>query len=256
MDLTQKVKHFALEQLGASVVGVTGIDRFEDAPRGHRPQDLLSEARSVVVLGVQLLESLAGWNRLFHDSEVYTTAETRMLVARDHFYARSGYETMNTCLEHFGLRTALFLERHGHAAMYLPATFAHQAPLMEKIPGYHAPFSHRHAAVRAGLGEFGLNNLVLTPEFGPRIRWMSVITRATLQGDALITRKICLGPSCSRCVETCGVDCLQPREDVDHTQVALDMPTRVDKQACFYKDGDDPDCWGRCIDVCPVGKRP
>ena len=41
-------------------------------------------------------------------------------------------------------------------------------------------FSHRHAAFLAGLGNFGVNNMLLTPEYGPRVRFGSVFTSAEL----------------------------------------------------------------------------
>ena len=249
----EKVKEHVLG-LGASVVGIASVDRFQGAPRGHGPQDLLAGARSVVVLGVRLLESISGWHRLFRDSEIYQTEEQRIAVAEHHLYGRSGYETINTLLEQLGLRTALFLEGEGHRSMYFPATFAHHAPIMEKLPGYHAPFSHRHAAVRAGLGEFGLNNLVLTPQFGPRVRFMSVITRAGLEPDPLCTEKLCRGDDCQRCIKVCDVSALKPIEGRDRRKINLDMPTVVDKEACYHKHDRGADCWGFCMDVCPVGK--
>ena len=253
MDLTGPVKDFVSE-LGASTVGVASIDRFDGAPKGHRPEDLLPGANSVVVFGIKLLDSIVGWDRLFKESEVYSTDEMRISVAKDHIYARCGYDVMNACVENFGLRTALFLEKSGHKSMYLPATYANHARIMEKIPGYLAPFSHRHAAVRAGLGEFGLNNLVVTPEFGPRARFMSVITQAELEPDPLITEKICLRKKCSLCVKNCGVQGLTPLEGVDENAVFIDMPSLVNKEACYHKGSYGAICWGTCIDVCPVGK--
>jgi epoxyqueuosine reductase len=254
MDLTQQVKDFVSE-LGASTVGVASIDRFDGAPRGHRPEDLLPKARSVVVFGIKLLDSVVGWDRLFRESEVYTSDELRISVAKNHFYARCGYDVINACAENFGLRTALFLEKSGHKSMYLPATYANHARIMEKIPGYLAPFSHRHAAVRAGLGEFGFSNLVVTPEFGPRVRFMSVITQAELEPDPLITDKICLRDECRLCADNCGVQGITPLEDVDRESVFMNMPSLVDKKACYLKDSYGAICWGTCIDVCPVGKE-
>jgi epoxyqueuosine reductase len=253
MDLTSEVKEAVLG-LGASLVGIAGADRFDGAPKGHRPEDLLPGARAVVVMGVQVLESISGWNRLFRASEIYETEEQRIAIAERHFYGRSGYETINIFLEQLGLRTALHLEGRGHRSMYFPATFAHHAPIMEKIPGYHAPFSHRHAAVRAGLGEFGLNNLVLTRRFGPRVRFMSVITGAPLAADPLPSEKLCLGASCRLCVEACAVHALRPIAGRDDASVWLDMPTAVDKPACYFKHDRGADCWGFCMDVCPVGR--
>ena len=50
-------------------------------------------------------------------------------------------------------------------------------------------------AIKAGLGEYGRNQMVLTPEFGPRVRFSKIFTDLQLQGmcNALMnTRNISL----------------------------------------------------------------
>ena len=49
---TQEVKAFTLQQ-GAHLVGIAPVSRFEGAPLGHHPVDLLPGARSVVVFAVR-----------------------------------------------------------------------------------------------------------------------------------------------------------------------------------------------------------
>jgi epoxyqueuosine reductase QueG len=39
-------------------VGVAPVERLKDAPRGHRPQDILPEAKSVIVVGRRILDSV------------------------------------------------------------------------------------------------------------------------------------------------------------------------------------------------------
>ncbi len=251
-DLTAEAKAFARQQL-ATVAGVAPVERFAGAPLGHRPDDLLPGARSVVVMGVRLLDAVSDWRKLLSKSTMIPPAE-RVMVAESHFYGRSGYATMNARLEQLGLLMALFLEERGHKSLYFPATWADHAKIMEKVPGYFAPFSHRHAAVLAGLGEFGLSNLVVTPRFGPRMRFMSVITRAELEPDPLVTEKLCRGLSCARCVRLCGEKCITPLPDLDDRQFFIDMPSVVDKPGCYFK-ASGHHCWGLCIAVCPVGRE-
>ncbi len=96
-----------------------------------------------------------------------------------------GYSvTPNYHLYFAAYKMALFLERHGFVATALPSGPG----------GGGAPFSHRHAAVAAGLAEFGWNNLVVSPDYGPRIRWVSVITRAELEPDVSLFRAKTLRP--------------------------------------------------------------
>jgi epoxyqueuosine reductase QueG len=132
------------------------------------------------------------------------------------------------------------------------------------------PFSHRHAATRAGLGEFGCCNVVLTREFGPRQRFNSIITDAELVGDPLITEPICRRDACRLCQEACHMSCITMRDDpsvvdyrsvdkVDRDTIFIDTPARTDPTVCRQRSEGRPDhpLYGECIRVCPVapGRR-
>jgi len=166
---------------------------------------------------------------------------------------------MNIRLDQLGLLLSIFLEDRGYASLSFPATYASHANIMQKVTGYFAPFSHRHAAVLAGLGEFGFNNLVITEEYGPRIRFMSVVTEAEIEPDPLQTKPICLGESCLACIKACGL----PKENKHAMSpiasrkdgIFIDMPSIVDKTACFTKYDRQAHCWGKCMASCPVGKK-
>lgn len=243
------VKSFAMER-GASMVGIASVDRFTGSPRGHAPDELLEGARSVIVMGVRLLPALVDWPRLFTDSELIPH-DARQLVAQNYVYMKAGYHVVNAKLEQMALEMSLWLEKSGFRSLYFPATYGDYASIMEQVPGLYAPFSHRHAAVRAGLGEFGMNNLVITPRYGPRIRFISAITTAPLEPDPLLKKKLCLGEQCSLCIKHCKTGALRP---AGYSQeVALDILNQVDKDLCYRKHGESG-CIGACLRECPVGK--
>jgi hypothetical protein len=90
---------------------------------------------------------------------------------------------------------------------------------------------------RAGLGEFGYNNVVLTGEFGPRQRFNSVVTDAELEPDPMIEEPICLRDKCRLCLEACVMDSISLRTDDgerdyrslesdDHERIFIDTPRR------------------------------
>ena len=58
----------------------------------------------------------------------------------------------------------------------------------------------------AGLGNFGINNMLLTPEFGPRVRFASILTSAEIEPDPVLEKPLCI--RCQRCVEACPVHAL------------------------------------------------
>ena len=59
-------------------------------------------------------------------------------------------------------------------------------------------------AIKAGLGEYGRNQMVLTPEFGPRVRFSKIFTSLPLLSDVpkrLGIRDYC--ELCTRCADAC-----------------------------------------------------
>jgi len=255
MGLKQEIIDYA-KMNGASVVGIAGTGRFDKAPKGHRPNDFLPKAKTVISMGVSLPKRLVNWEGLMAHSDALSDNDVRWEVESGHWYGRVGYEAINIRLEQLGLMLSIYLEERGYPSLSFPATYAHHAGIMEKIPGYFAPFSHRHAAVMAGIGEFGFNNLVITKRFGPRIRFMSVITEAEIEQDPLVDKPICLGEKCLACIKACGIPeqglhAISPnakRED----GIFFDMPAIVDKPACYTKYDGKARCWGKCMSACPV----
>jgi len=253
-DLTTEVLDF-VKNNGASLAGVASADRFDDLPTGHRPHDFLPAVASVIGFGVALLHQSLYWEDHLRDSE-YVSPENRADVLQNYFYRQTGYAMVNNLLDMLALRLANLLESRGYRSIYFPATYGTKAIwnfVNTYIPSRAGLFSQRHAAVRAGLGEFGLNNMVVTPEYGPRIRFNSVITEAELIPSPLLTEKVCLGERCSLCLQECP-GAMSRREDVAPDIFWYDTPTRTDTDACVRLSLTQH-CLGRCMKVCPVGAR-
>lgn len=249
-DLALQVKAMAREQ-GAHLVGVAPVERFAGAPQGHHPADLLPGARSVVVMAHRFFQSVLECDRFGTTSELIPQEELWEVQQTVFMFM---YNTANMRLQMIASQLAAFLEDQGYPSLPLPAG------------GYkvgaqrYAFFSHRHAAVLAGLGEFGLNNLLLTPRYGPRVRLESMITTAELTPDPLCEGPVCLG------AEACGL-CLEAHECFGEIHT-LEMAGKKMELARFTgacltdhrckrlnPQGELPFiryCWG----VCPVGKRP
>jgi ferredoxin len=73
----------------------------------------------------------------------------------------------------------------------------------------------RHAAVAGGLGTWGLNLMVLTPELGPRVHFGGVMTTLELAPDPRIDRELCLGlEQCGRCAAICPENAIPRRAPI------------------------------------------
>ena len=97
------------------------------------------------------------------------------------------------------------LERRGHPSF---VTAAQETDWSYKRASY-GRLSTRHLGIEAGLGTFGLEVNLLTPEFGPRIYLTGVLTELALEPDAPMTEQVCIGESCSRCLYSCPSDAVR-----------------------------------------------
>jgi len=188
VDLTESIREFAIERLGVDLFGVAPVGRFEGGPKEGRPTDYLPDARSVIVCALKVPDAVievAG-----HYEEPGKTLGPYMWY---------GYVSLNWDLSSAARRLVRFLESKGFKGLPFPPT-----GLLYKY-GTRADFSHRHAAVAAGLGEFGVSGLLLTPEFGPRQRLVSIITDAPLKASPMYDRqKVCQPDACGyACIKAC-----------------------------------------------------
>ncbi len=115
-------------------------------------------------------------------------------------------------------------------------------------------------AIKAGLGEYGRNQMVLTPEFGPRVRFSKIFTSLQLEVDAprrLGIAVYCQG--CTICADACPPRAL-PRGGPDP---GPDSPSAIrgvrkwtsQAEKCFgYWARIGTDC-AICMRVCPFNRR-
>jgi len=281
MSLKEEIKALARES-GMDLCGVANIERFAESPPELRPDRVLPGCKSVIVLGVRLLDGIIQANfRDFEDG----MGDLKGL------YGTYGYTMLpNFELSYACYRVAQYIERHtGETAVPCstgPMTNGRQVSI-------------RHCAVAAGLGEFGWMSIVLTPEFGPRNRFGVILTRLELEPDPLYRgEKLCQPEKCGICAKVCPSAALSAYGDPEKPARTVHMEDRefqychVDMARCYLvehrmrrefgaeKDYAAPDAtipemsdalrelaqpdlglqqtpsWycGRCLSYCPAGK--
>lgn len=100
-----------------------------------------------------------------------------------------------------------FLESEGFACYTPPASMPVDPIRQNGKTWLAAEWSHRQAAIAAGLGIKGLNNLLITPEYGPYVRLSSMLTTAVLEpSPPRDLDDLC--NHCLRCVKACPVHAL------------------------------------------------
>lgn len=217
--------------LGISLIGFAPAERWDTplfspwVPKEFRPDAIFPGAKTVIVIGIPV--SLPA-----------------LETAPSNWYLEE-YRTVNAQLDAGTHRIAAFLNDKGFASVAIPRDGYGSISILKEKPV--AFFSHRHAAYLAGLGNFGINNVILTKKFGPRARFASVFTTAKIPPDPVIDEPLCI--ECMQCVKICPVNALP----------GGDYPKALtDKRACATRSEElakryTAPC-GFCIKVCPIGE--
>ena len=182
---SQEIKQKAKE-LGADLVGIA------DGSKMNTQAITEHDGSRVIVLAVRLQ---AGTSRI------------RAWNDRNKFY---NDELTLTFLEEASLELVYWLEDAGYPAIIVPPT--HVDPWRyDGDPKKHQGtlISLPHAAVEAGLGTLGLNQQLLTREFGPRVLLTAVLCSIDVECDRPMAEALCLGPECGRCLKTCPADAVR-----------------------------------------------
>ena len=156
------------------------------------------------------------------------------------------YSRLNALLTATAQEIAAFIGTRGWRAQARPATGDWSAATLR------APFQHKTAATLAGLGWIGKCALLVTPAYGPAIRWASVLTDAPLKAGVPVTESRC--GDCTACVDICpGKACSGkawrqgiPREEFWDPKACMQGMQKV-SMARLHRSG----ICGMCIAACP-----
>lgn len=202
MTLTATAVKAAARACGADLCGIASMDRFEGAPPQQDPRFIFPDAKAAIVLAFRIPR---GYLRGIEEGTYFTA------------YPAMGYGGMNVVYMPMVLRElCCFVEDHGFEAAPVPNMYPgtsvrfdtqsfdpqRSRPVAEGLPHPDILVDFRIAAYAAGLGEFGWSKMFLTPAFGPRQRFVMILTDAPLEADPLYGGP----PLCDRC-KRCAAEC-------------------------------------------------
>ncbi len=163
-------------------------------------------------------------------------------------YRTHGYEVLNDRLNIAASALSSFLNAGGHRTLPVPA--ANRTDFKNATPS----ISHKMVAHIAGLGWIGKNCLLVTPEYGPRVRFISVLTEAPVRTVDNPLDERC--GACTRCADACPVGAIRGVNYApgDEREVRLDFKKCSDYFEKLAEDNPYPVC-GMCLHACPAGKK-
>lgn len=173
-------------ELGADLVGIADCDTLNanppDPTNPQVPSRIAERFRSCIVMVFRMPVGE------FLSDDQWVVAYNNQLVMRR--------------MDRRAHRLALWMEERGHPCALVAVE--ETDPTLKR--GSYGYLSMRHLAVEAGLGTFGLEANLLTPELGPRCYITAVLTEAELAADEPMREQVCIGEICSRCLLACPVD--------------------------------------------------
>ena len=181
MSLKEKIKNYAYE-LGADLVGFGNIDRCKHAPIMMSPQGLFPGAETVVVMALHHPDACIELGGESHPQNIGPYSIQYL---------------MNSRLDEISYRMGTFLEKQGFGAIPICSSNIWRYNEYKDLHAVFAPdVSNIYMPVVAGLADMGYSGLALTPEYGARNRFVTIITDAKIKPDPLIEP----GTICDNCM--------------------------------------------------------
>ncbi len=190
--MTQKIKALAHE-LGADLVGFANIERFAEAPIKMSPQGIMPKAKTVIVCGI-------------HHPDATIELEGGEHGNSQIFESYTVQYTMNSKLDHISFMIGRYLDNNGYDAVPIVSSNIWRYRSYKELDAVFSPdMSHIYSPVCAGLAELGWNGLAISPEYGARCRYVSIITDAELEPTPLLPGGT-LCDMCGECIRCCPTD--------------------------------------------------
>ncbi|MCA1960666.1 MAG: 4Fe-4S dicluster domain-containing protein [Desulfomonile sp.] len=229
--IAKNLKQFA-RRCGADLVGIADVRLFHGIET--EPNNLLAGFSRAVSIAVRLADGVID-----------------PIVDRPTPLYQQHYQKVNALLDDIALRVSQRLQDSGGKALPIPASH------VVNKDRWMSYISHKAVALAAGLGWQGKSLLLVSREYGPRVRLVTVLTDVPLDPDAPV-RNLC--GKCSSCFEACPVQAIKnvptkyhyaDRNEALHFDRCAAHVSMVNTKLPFIE---SPIC-GVCIKACPWGQR-
>jgi epoxyqueuosine reductase QueG len=198
--------------------------------------DIVSGYDSGIAIGLAIADSIV--DHLPERSNVNVAAEYRI----------HGYDVLNARLSFIASAVSSFLNREGFRT--LPIAVAETTD----VEGNSPTVSHKMIAHIAGMGWIGKNCLLITPDHGPRLRLISLLTNAPLETIDNPLEQRC--GECDECTRICPVNAIRGRNYVtgESRELRFDATRCRDYVDSMAKERRYAVC-GMCLYACPMGRK-
>jgi epoxyqueuosine reductase len=226
--MTEEIRNLGLSK-GAELVGFASAEKLESgAPKGHKPSDLLHNAKSIITLACgRKLNEDRNYTYKWGPNYSLTYIKLKDEVRQQRIQARGCIEAVKSVLIKNGFKVGT--EPHGWSGI----------------------LSFKMAAYWAGLGVFGKGSFIVNPKLGPLNILACILTDAPLKYGIPLTTDVC--GNCMECIKACKYGAFMKE--------AKQFKWIGEKCRCYdlimnpvtLKWTYGP-CNSLCVSACPIGK--
>jgi len=210
ISVKKEIREF-LKHYNTQIVGFCTI------PENAEVLEINEKLFRAVVFGFPLSKSVLG-----------TIKDRPTLIYKHH------YKTINWILDQTAYHCAQYIESMGKKAIPIPAS---QLINWKTHKGH---ISHRALAHEAGLGHIGRSGLLIHPDFGAQVRYVSILTDLEFEPDEK-TNGEC--STCQKCITACPAQAI--------TENGVDIKRCYEKLCEFASiRGIGQHICGVCVKVC------
>lgn len=216
---------------GADLCGIASMDRFEGAPLQMDPRQIMPEAKSMIVMGFRVMR---GSLRGIEEGTFFSNYSAMGYGGLTYIFMPMTVINMCRVIEDEGYEAIPI----GHQSDWRGITNDgslrknYSRPVEEGKPQPDVMLHLRICAYLAGLGEIGYSKMLLTPQFGPRLRIGVILTELELEPDPIYDGpKLC--NKCMACVRDCPGGAISPVKTVKVTLAGHEVEWgEIDCKAC------------------------
>ena len=232
MLTSQDIKN-AAKRMGADIVGIGSIDRWHTAPIQMDPKQIMPNAKSIIAMGFRVMR---GSLRGVEEGTYFSNYSAMGYGGITYLYMPMTVINLSKMIEDEGYEAVPMGHQSDWRGIdnvgYLKENYSRPV-----APGKAAPdvmVNLRIAGFLCGLGEIGYSKMLLTPEFGPRVRVGIIITDLELEPDPIMEPGT-LCNKCMACVRECPGGCIPSDRTVKENVGGYELEwADVDMERCDW----------------------
>lgn len=226
----QDIKQLAY-RFGADICGIASMDRFEGAPKQMDPRYIMPDAKSMIVMGFRVMR---GSLRGIEEGTFFSNYSAMGYGALTYNFMPLTVMNMCRVIEDEGYEAIPMGHQSDWRAIDNDGNLRerYSKPVEDGKPAPDVMLHLRICGFLAGLGEIGYSKMLLTPEFGPRLRIGVILTELELEPDPIYNGpKLC--NRCMACVRECPAHAISPTKTVKVTLAGHEVEWgELDCDAC------------------------